>query len=134
MSDPERKGHPSASSFHRYIKCPGAFQLEQQAREIGQLAFQGNKDAERGTRIHAWLALTDEERELVTNLLKLPEKEREIALAKLERGIDPSLLNLTDSDLQCGNDLKARADEQVRLIFQDQPYLELKEKRAWLRN
>lgn len=133
MND-ERKGHPSASSFFRYIKCPGAFQLEMQAREIGQLAFQGNKYAERGTRIHAWLALTDEERELVTNLLKLPEKERKSALAKLNCGIDPDILNLTDADLQCGNDLKARADEQVRLLFPDSNYLELKEKRAWLRN
>jgi hypothetical protein len=104
MND-ERKGHPSASSFHRYEKCPGAFQLEHQAREIGQLAFQSSDDAKRGERIHAWLA-----GELVTDALN-------------------------NEELETAQQLKARADEQIRLIFQDQPYRhELKEKRVWLRS
>jgi hypothetical protein len=76
----ERKSMPSASSFHRYVKCPGAFQLEQQAREIGQLAFQSSADALRGEKIHAWLAgepaeLSSEEQETANNLKDRSEEQ-----------------------------------------------------------
>lgn len=125
----ERKSMPSASSFSRYQKCPGSWKLEQSAKELGQVAHTASKDANRGTRIHAWLALTDEERKLVEQLLRLPIEERNAALAKIEKG----LVNISEQDVSDGSNLKDRADEQVRRIFSDQSYTELKEKRAWLK-
>jgi Protein of unknown function (DUF2800) len=57
MTEPdERKGMPSASAFGRYLLCKGSYQLEQEARALGQVAHIGGKDAARGNRIHAWLA------------------------------------------------------------------------------
>jgi hypothetical protein len=97
----ERRSMPSASSFARYEACPGSFQLETEARRIGQLAHQGGKDADRGTRIHAFLA---------GEQVELNEEERTTA-----------------------ENLKARADEQVRRIFDGVEFLELREKRIWLK-
>lgn len=97
----ERQGQPSASSFARYEACPGSFALEQEARRLNQLAHQGGKDADRGTRIHAWLA--------------------------------GEPIELNDEERTTAENLKARADEQVRRIFEDQPFHELMEKRIWLK-
>jgi hypothetical protein len=97
----ERMAMPSASSFARYESCPGSFQLEAEARRIGQLANQGGKEADRGTRIHAFLA---------GEPVELNEEERTTAI------------NLRD-----------RADEQVRRVFDGAEFLELKEKRVWLK-
>lgn len=98
----ERMGLPSASNFHRYEKCPGSFQLEREARRIGQAAHQGGEAASRGTRIHRWLE-------------------------------DPESITLPAEELELANSLKERGDEQVRRIFGDEPYTELREKRLWLR-
>jgi hypothetical protein len=49
MTDP-RKNRPSASAFARYIACPGAFDLEQQAPEEPPDA-----DSQSGTRVHDYL-------------------------------------------------------------------------------
>lgn len=46
-----RRGLPSASSLHRLRDCPGSWQLESTLPEQP-----AGEDAERGTRIHAWLA------------------------------------------------------------------------------
>lgn len=102
MNDPERRNQPSASGFFRLEKCPGSFHLIQQARELGQAAFQSSADADRGTRIHAWVA--------------------------------GEPVQLTTEELDTTSQLQARADEQIRLIFQDEPYSELKEKRVWLQD
>lgn len=58
MND-ERQGQPSASSFHRYELCAGSYQLEQEAKRIGQSAHQSNRNSERGKRIHQWLSDPD---------------------------------------------------------------------------
>src|SRR5260370_24471728 len=55
MND-EREGLPSASAFRRYELCHGSFQLEQEARRLGQKAHVGSPAAQRGTLIHAYLA------------------------------------------------------------------------------
>lgn len=102
MNDDERKGFPSASSFARFELCPGSYQLEDEARQIGQVAHQDSKDAQRGTRIHQWL-------------------------------YDPKSIELGEADLTLAQKLKDRADEQVRRIFEDQPYTEMREKRIWLK-
>jgi len=49
----DRRGLPSASSFNRYMRCPASLGLETQMRREGTLpADRGNKDANRGTRVH----------------------------------------------------------------------------------
>jgi hypothetical protein len=73
-NDQERKGLPSASAWPRYEACPGSWQLEVKAHELGQVACTPNQWTERGERIHAWLA--DEpvglsEEELITAELLL---------------------------------------------------------------
>lgn len=67
MNDTERKGMPSASAFPRYDICKGSYQMEQEARRLGQVAHEGCKEAERGERIHAWLA---------GEPIELPENEK----------------------------------------------------------
>jgi CRISPR/Cas system-associated exonuclease Cas4 (RecB family) len=69
MTDP-RRNLPSASSFGRYAACPGAFALERQAREAGQLANEPTPEGDSGSRIHRALAgekvqLTAEESEIL---------------------------------------------------------------------
>jgi hypothetical protein len=61
--DQERLDLPSASSWRRYELCAGSWQLEQEARRLGQAAHIAPTLASaRGQRIHASLA--DEEIEL----------------------------------------------------------------------
>ena len=64
----ERLGRPSASAWRRYELCSGSYQLEQQAKELGQEAHTKSPEADSGDRIHARLAgqeitLTDAETE-----------------------------------------------------------------------
>ena len=120
-NEDERQGQPSASSFARYELCPGSFQLEAEARRIGQAAHQTDKNAERGTRIHAWLAQQGPFNETI------PESEKVV---------------LEGEELVTGEALLERANEQIRHIFGDQwdghvnapqPVQVLREKRLWLK-
>ena len=52
----DRRGLPSASSWRRLELCAGSWQLEQEAKRIGQEAHKSSAAADRGTRIHAYLA------------------------------------------------------------------------------
>ena len=54
--DDERKGLPSASSWRRYELCAGSWQLEREAKSLGQEAHKSSPAATRGTQIHAYLA------------------------------------------------------------------------------
>ena len=54
--DDERKGLPSASPWASYELCAGKFQLEQEAKRLGQEAHRQSEDAASGKRIHARLA------------------------------------------------------------------------------
>lgn len=74
--DDERKGLP-ASSFRRYELCSGSYQLEQKARELGQEAHKASAAADRGDRIHAWLA--------GDTTVQLSESEKQTAEFLLER-------------------------------------------------
>lgn len=109
----ERRGQPSASAFPRYDICKGSYQMECEARRLGQVAHIGGKDAERGTRIHAWLA------ENGPGAIAVPEDKRTI---------------LEGQDLDDAMFLDARALEQSQRIFGDgTPVRTLKEKRLWLK-
>jgi Protein of unknown function (DUF2800) len=52
----ERENLPSASPWRRFELCQGSWQLEQKARELGQLAHKESIAAASGERIHAFLA------------------------------------------------------------------------------
>lgn len=102
----ERAGLPSASSFRRYELCNGSYQLECEARELGQEAHKESEAAERGTRIHAYLAGV------------LDEDGKEIVL--------------TESEQLSADFLQERAQEQAQRIFGDAQTRALAEKRLWL--
>ena len=103
----ERAGLPSASNWRRYEKCPGSFQLEQQAVKLGQDAFRYSAAAARGERIHAYLAgIADED----GNEIKLDASEQESA-----------------------NLLAERAQEQAQRIFGEERTQQLAEKRLWFK-
>ena len=105
MND-DRKSLPSASSWARYEACSGSWQLEQEARRLGQVAHATSPSARSGTRIHAYLAgVADED-------------GKEIALNPEEQAAADTLQDL--------------AQQQIARIFGDKPYNELKEKRLWL--
>lgn len=102
----ERKGLPSASHWRRYELCAGSWQLEQEAKRLGQAAFSvQNPEARRGSRIHAYLAGVPDE--------------------------DGSEIKLTESEQETADFLQERAQEQIKRIFGDQPVSVLKEKRLW---
>jgi hypothetical protein len=105
MTD-EHEGKPSASKQRRYELCPGSWQLEQEARRLGQVAHEDSPAARRGTLIHAFLAGQPD------------EDGREIVL--------------TDQERITADFLQERSQEQITRIFGDQPYQELNEKRLWL--
>jgi RecB family exonuclease len=106
QSQDERLGMPSASSWRRYELCAGSWQLETEARVLGQSAHETSPAAERGALIHAWLAGEVDE--------------------------DGTEIKLDDSEQQTASFLQERATEQVHRIFGDEPTLELAEKRLWL--
>ena len=47
---------PTASPFGRYERCPASWQLEQEAKRIGQEAYKKSAAADSGDRKHGWLA------------------------------------------------------------------------------
>jgi RecB family exonuclease len=106
QSQDERLGLPSASSLRRYELCAGSWQLETEARVLGQSAHETSPAAERGALIHAYLAGAVDE--------------------------DGTEIKLDDSEQQTANFLQERATEQVHRIFGDEVTLELAEKRLWL--
>ena len=107
MNEPdERLGLPSASSWHRYELCAGSWQLEQEAKRLGQVAHETSPQAERGTLIHAYLAGEPDE--------------------------DGKEIILTDSEQATADFLQERAQEQALRIFGDEPTQQLNEKRLWL--
>src|ERR1700756_1899019 len=97
MSEPqdERLGLPSASSWRRYELCAGSFQLEQEAKRLGQAAHETSPQAERGTLIHAYLAGEPDE--------------------------DGKEIVLTDSEQATADFLQERMQGEVQRIFADQP-------------
>jgi Protein of unknown function (DUF2800) len=105
-SQDERLGLPSASNWRRYELCAGSWQLETEARALGQGAHETSPAAERGALIHAWLAGEVDE--------------------------DGTEIKLDDSEQQTADFLQERATEQMHRIFGDEPTLELAEKRLWL--
>jgi Protein of unknown function (DUF2800) len=54
MTD-ERQDLPSASPWRRYELCAGSYQLEQEAKALGQEACKKSEAADSGDRIHTWL-------------------------------------------------------------------------------
>jgi PD-(D/E)XK nuclease superfamily len=105
-SQDERLGRPSASSWRRYELCAGSWQLETEARQLGQAAHETSPAAQRGSLIHAYLAGVVDE--------------------------DGTEIKLDESERQTADFLQERATEQVKRIFGDEPTLELAEKRLWL--
>jgi hypothetical protein len=79
----DRCGLPSASNWRRYELCSASFQLEQEAKRLGQEAHKRSPEAERGERIHAWLA--GEKIELEETELATATFLRERALGEVER-------------------------------------------------
>jgi hypothetical protein len=106
QSQDERLGLPSASAWHRYELCAGSWQLETEARALGQSAHETSPAAERGSLIHAYLA-------------GIPDE-------------DGTEIKLDESEQQIADFLQERATEQVHRIFGDEPTLELAEKRLWI--
>jgi hypothetical protein len=102
----ERLNLPSASAWHRYEICAGSFQLEGEARRIGQIAHEDSPAARRGTLIHAWLAGEVDE--------------------------DGEPIKLDFSEQQTADFLQQRMQGEVQRIFGDQPVQQLNEKRLWL--
>jgi RecB family exonuclease len=103
----EHEGKPSASPFARYERCPGSFQLEQEARRLNQLAHQDSPAARRGTLIHAFLA------------------------GELDEDGEP--IKLDPSEQQTADFLLERASAECIRIFGDEAAVQqLDEKRLWL--
>jgi hypothetical protein len=106
MTD-QRRNLPSASSWRRLELCAGSWQLEQQAKAIGQEAHKTSPAAARGSLIHAWLA-------------GLPDEDgKEIKLMAAEQ--------------RTADFLQERAQEQVSRIFGDAQVETLIEKRLWMK-
>jgi hypothetical protein len=104
MTD-DRQNLPTASQWPRYERCYGAFQLEQEARRLGQLAHQDSPAAERGTRIHAALAGVVDE--------------------------DGKPIELNEDEQRTADFLQERSQDQVARIFGEEPWQQLDEKRLW---
>jgi hypothetical protein len=102
----ERRGLPSASGFRRYELCAGSYQLEAEARCLGQLAHVSSEFSEAGDRIHAFLAGVVDE--------------------------DGNEIVLSESEAQTADILQERATEQIQRIFGDSPVKRLAEKRLWM--
>jgi len=52
----ERRGLPSGSPWRRYELCSASFQLEQEAKRLGQEAYKQSDEATSGKRCHAAMA------------------------------------------------------------------------------
>jgi RecB family exonuclease len=106
MND-DRQNLPSASAFRRYELCAGSFQLEQEAKRLGQAAHETSPAAERGTLIHAYLAGEPDE--------------------------DGKEIVLTDTERTTADFLQERAQGEVERIFGNESVEVLNEKRLWLK-
>jgi Protein of unknown function (DUF2800) len=106
QSQDERLGLPSASSWRRYELCAGSWQLEGEAKQLGQAAHETSPAAQRGSLIHAYLAGAVDE--------------------------DGNEVQLDEESQRTADFLQDRATEQVHRIFGEEPTLELAEKRLWL--
>lgn len=73
----ERQRLPSASPWHAYELCSGRYQLEQEAKRLGQEAHVYSPDADSGERIH---------RKLNREKIELSETEARTAGFLYERG------------------------------------------------
>jgi hypothetical protein len=82
MND-ERAGLPSASSWSRYERCAGSYQLEIEAKRLGQSVDRPTRWSASGTKIHAWLA--GEKTELSESELKTAKFLQERAQEQVER-------------------------------------------------
>jgi Protein of unknown function (DUF2800) len=106
-SQDERLGLPSASAWHRYELCAGSWQLEAEARQLGQAAHETSPAAQRGSLIHAYLAGVPDE--------------------------DGNEIKLNEDEERTADFLRERAVEQVARIFGDNhDWLQLNETRLWL--
>jgi hypothetical protein len=85
----ERLGLPTASPWRRYELCAGSWQLEQEARKLGQLAHQGGSDAQSGHEIHGWLDGKD---------VKLDDRKLQTAEFLLERANDQQIRIFGDQE------------------------------------
>jgi Protein of unknown function (DUF2800) len=104
-SPDERLGLPSASAWHRYELCAGSWQLEQEAKRLGQAAHQDSPAAQRGTLIHAYLAGEVDE--------------------------DGSQRKLDDESQRTADFLQERAQGEAQRIFGEEKTWQLSEKRLW---
>jgi len=104
MND-DRQNLPSASAWRRYELCPGSFQLQLEAEKLGQAAHEDSPAAQRGTRIHAYLA------------------------GELWDG-EP--VELDEDEQRTADFLQERSQDQVKRIFGEDPTQQLNEKRLWL--
>jgi hypothetical protein len=102
----ERMGLPSASNWRRYELCSGSYQLGLEAKKLGQEAFGSSEAAERGDRIHAYLA-------------GIPDE-------------DGNEIRLNASEAATADFLQERCQAEVIRIFGDSPVKQLTEKRLWL--
>jgi CRISPR/Cas system-associated exonuclease Cas4 (RecB family) len=102
----ERLSLPHASAWRRYELCGGSWQLEQEAKRLGQAAHGASPVAKRGVLKHAFLAGQPDE--------------------------DGKEIVLTDTEEATVNFLQERAQGEVQRIFGEEPTQELNEQRLWL--
>jgi hypothetical protein len=105
-TEDERLGLPSGSNWRRYELCAGSWQLEQEAKRLGQAAHETSPAAERGTLIHAYLA------------------------GELDEDGNP--IELDEEAQKTADFLQERSQGEVARIFGDAPWQQLSEKRLWL--
>jgi hypothetical protein len=86
--------------------CAGSWQLEIEARKLGQLAHESSLAAKQGELIHAWLAGAVDE--------------------------DGKEIELDEEEQKTADLLQERAQEQAQRIFGDESTQQLNEKRLWL--
>jgi hypothetical protein len=106
QSPDQRLSLPHASAWRRYELCKGSFQLEQEARKIGQAAHETSPAAQRGSLIHAYLAGQPDE--------------------------DGAEIVLTDTERTTADFLQERAQGEVQRIFGEQNVQQFDEQRLWL--
>ena len=107
----ERMGLPSASNWRRYELCAGSYQLELEAKKLGQEAFGSSAASERGDRIHAWLAGIPDEN---GHEIKLNASEAATADFLQERS-QAEVLRIFGSQLGESPDLKCRTEKRLWL-------------------
>ena len=107
----DRRGLPSASSWRRLELCAGSWQLEQEAKRLGQEAHKSSAAATRGTQIHAYLA--GEKAELSEADQKTADFLQERAQEQVER-----IFNGAQVDTLIENRLWLKVDDRPALSGQ----------------